>query len=287
MAYELGARVEQTNINPQGHDSFSFTPASGSASALWKADTHNSVNLAFTRSSRAPNVQELLADGFHHATRSFDRGSSDLEKENSYNIDLGYRFNADWMRAEVDLFHNWAEHYIFFNRTGEFVTKDGDACTEGHCVPVLLSQQADATFMGYESRLVFPVMENRYGLVEFTLFSDFTRGQFTSGGDVPRMPPLRFGFQMDHFLGNWQNGLRLTRGEAQDRPGDFDTQTPSYVLLGLSSQYRVKRFQDVDVSVFAKANNLLDENIRNATSFLRNFAPEPGRGAEIGVRVSY
>ncbi|WAK02526.1 hypothetical protein [Methylobacter sp. YRD-M1] len=28
--------------------------------------------------------------------------------------------------------------------------------------------------------------------------------------------------------------------------------------------------------VFAKANNLLDENIRNATSYLRNFAPEPG-----------
>lgn len=287
MTYQLGARVEQTDINPEGHEDFSYTPVSGSASALWKADSHNSVNLAFTRSSRAPNVQELLSDGFHHATRSFERGNTGLQEENSYNLDLGYRFNTDWMRAEIDLFHNWADNYIFFGRNGEFVDEEGEACATGDCFPVLLSQQADATFMGYESKLVFPVMENHYGLVELTLFSDFTRGQFTSSGDVPRMPPLRFGFQIDHFLGDWSNGLRLTRGEAQNRPGDFDTQTPGYVLLGLSSQYRIKHFQDVDIMVFAKANNLLNENVRNSTSYLRNFAPEPGRGAELGVRISY
>jgi len=39
--------------------------------------------------------------------------------------------------------------------------------------------------------------------------------------------------------------------------------------------------------LFAKGNNLLDENIRNSTSYLRNFAPEAGSGAEIGFRVSY
>jgi iron complex outermembrane receptor protein len=34
-------------------------------------------------------------------------------------------------------------------------------------------------------------------------------------------------------------------------------------------------------------NTLFDDNIRNSTSYLRNFAPEPGRGAEIGVRIRY
>jgi iron complex outermembrane recepter protein len=39
--------------------------------------------------------------------------------------------------------------------------------------------------------------------------------------------------------------------------------------------------------LFAKGSNLLDQNIRNSTSYYRNFAPEPGRGVEIGFRLSY
>ena len=35
------------------------------------------------------------------------------------------------------------------------------------------------------------------------------------------------------------------------------------------------------------ANNLLDEEIRNATSFLRDQAPEAGRSVELGIRLSF
>lgn len=39
--------------------------------------------------------------------------------------------------------------------------------------------------------------------------------------------------------------------------------------------------------IFAKANNILDKNIRTLTTYLGNFAPEQGRGAKIVIRVSY
>lgn len=38
---------------------------------------------------------------------------------------------------------------------------------------------------------------------------------------------------------------------------------------------------------FVKGNNLLNETIRNSTSFLKDFAPEPGRGAELGIRLTF
>ncbi|WP_019868356.1 TonB-dependent receptor [Methylovulum miyakonense] len=285
---QLGWRVEDTTIAPEGHSDLNYTPVSASASSLWKINDDHSVNLAMTRSQRAPQVQELLANGYHDATRSFEIGSINLHEETSYNLDLGYKFNANWVRAELDLFHNWANDYIYQQRNGQFVTEEGELCPpDTACSPVVESRQADATFMGYESKLIFPVMENRYGLVDLTLFSDYTRGKFVGGGDVPRMPPLRFGFQLDHIKNDWSSNLRLTRGEAQDHPGDFDTATAGYVQLNLSTQYLIKQIKDVDVLVFAKANNLLDENIRNSTSYLRNFAPEPGRGAEIGLRMNY
>ncbi|MDD5272681.1 MAG: TonB-dependent receptor [Methylovulum sp.] len=285
---QLGFRVEDTTLDPQGVASLNYLPVSASAASLWKINAHNSLNLALTRSQRAPQVQELLVHGYHDATRSFEIGTINLHEETSYNLDLGYKFNADWVRAELDVFHNWANAYIYQQRSGVFVTEDGGACPANiPCTPVVVTRQADATFMGYESKLIFPLMENHYGLVELTLFSDYTRGQFVNGTDVPRMPPLRFGFQVDHFQDAWSSNLRLTRGEAQDHPGAFDTATAGYVQLNLTTQYQLKQIKDVEVLLFAKANNLLDENIRNSTSYLRNFAPEPGRGAEIGLRMSY
>jgi iron complex outermembrane receptor protein len=277
LANQLGFRVEDTTLNPQGHSSLGYTPVSASATSLWKMNESNSLNLAITRSQRAPQVQELLANGYHDATRSFERGNINLHEETSYNLDLGYKFKSNWVRAQLDLFHNWAGDYIYQQRNGEFI--DG--------APVLLTRQADATFMGYESKLAFPLLQNRLGLVDLTLFSDFTRGQFVNGSDVPRMPPLRFGFQLDHIKGDWNTNLRLTRGEAQTHAGDHDTATAGYMLLSLGTQYQILDLHGADVMVFAKANNLTNENIRNSTSYLRNYAPEPGRGAELGFRVSY
>lgn len=274
---QLGVRIEDTRLQPEGNASVSFLPVSASASSVWKINPQHSVNLALTRSQRAPQIQELFVDGYHEATRSYERGNVQLHEETSYNLDVGYKFKSDWLRAELDLFHNWAGDYIFQQRNGEFI--DG--------APVLVTQQGDATFMGYESKLIIPVLENHYGLVDVTLFSDFTRGQFIQGGDVPRLPPLRFGGQIEHSKGHWSSNIRLTRGNAQNRSGAFDTPTPGYLLLNFTTQYQIQHFHGTEILLFAKVNNLLDENIRNATSYLRNFAPEPGRGAELGLRINF
>ena len=289
VVYQFGARVEQTNIQSVGSQDFSYTPVSASASALWKIDERNSLNLAVTRSQRAPQVQELLVDGFHHATRSWERGDTSLKEETSYNLDLGYRFKSDWMRAEIDLFHNWINNYIYQQRTGEFVDEEGDSdhCDQNYCVPVLQASQADAIFKGYEAKLIFPVMENRNGLLELSLFSDYTRAELTFGGDVPRIPPLRYGLQFDYMKEELSSYLRFARVEDQPYAGDFETSTAGYFLLNAGVNYRIEDLQGAQLMVFAKGNNLLNHNIRNAASYQRNFAPEAGRGAEIGIRLSY
>ena len=285
LKYQVGLRIEQTDIEPDGLASLSYTPVSASVSALWKVDDHNSLNLAITRSSRAPNVQELLANGYHDATRSFEVGDIHLKEETSYNLDLGYRFKSGWLRAEIDLFHNWVVNYIAQQRSGRFVDEDGNPCVVG-CVPLLHATQNNAIFKGYEAKLIFSMMENHYGFLDLTLFSDYTRGEF-AGGDVPRMPPLRYGLQLDYGKNEFSSYLRFMRAESQTNPGDFETPTDGYLLLNIGTQYKYIAYKDVELLLFAKGSNLLNENIRNSTSYLRNFAPEAGRGAEIGFRVSY
>ena len=294
VTLDFGLRGEYESTCPQdfGYVSRNYTLISGSSSALWNINEQHQLSLAFTQSQRAPQIQELYSNGVHDATHSYELGDANLNKEISYNLDLGYRFKADWVQTEISLFQNWVSNYIYQQRTGAVFNEDiesiEDFCTSpGACLPVVKSRQADATFKGFESKFLFPLMENHYGVVDLTLFGDYTRGEFVDGYDVPRMPPLRYGFQLDYAKSAWSANLRLTRAEPQNDPGQFDTDTPGYVLLGLGAQYEVKDFHHARVLLFAKGSNLLNENVRNSTSYLRNFAPEPGRGAEIGIRVSY
>lgn len=291
--YELGLRGETSSVDPQRGPKRSYAPISASASGQWKIAEANTINFAVTRSQRAPQVQELFSHGVHDATHSFEFGEPNLKTETSYNLDLGYRFQADWVSAELNLFQNWVNDYIFQQQTGGVFNEDlgefqARCSSPGACFPVVKSRQADATFKGFEGNVKVPLMENRYGVVDLTLFGDFTRGEFVAGGNVPRMPPLRYGFQLAYAHGeHWSANLRLTRGEKQDHPGANDTATNGYALLDLNLQYQVTGLKDTRILVFAMGHNLLNDNIRNSTSYLRNFAPEPGRGAEIGLRVSY
>lgn len=318
--YQLGLRVEDTTLNPNVNSSYTapyiitpglgstgnytvsssynFTPISASASALWKLDNINSLNIALTRSQRAPQVQELFSNGYHDATRSYELGDPNLQMETSYNLDIGYKFKTNWLRAELDLFNNWANNYIYQQRTGEFVSGASSfipgpqtpipaTCTS-QCTPVTASYQAGAIFRGYESKLVFPIAEPGQGALDLTLFSDYTNGTFVAtGAAVPRMPPLRFGFQWDYTREDWSGNLRFTRGQAQEHPGANDTTTAGYYLLTMGADYKIKDFHESQIILYLKGNNLLNENIRNSVSYLRNFAPEPGRGAQVGIRINY
>ena len=323
VKYQLGLRVEDTTLTPSVSNSYTapymlssgsaynytvgssynYIPVSASASALWKLDSRNSLSMAITRSQRAPQVQELFANGFHDATRSYELGDPNLEMETSYNLDMSYKFKTDWVRVELDLFNNWANNYIYQQRTGEFVyqgftptagnslnTANAQCQTglQGTCTPVTASYQAGAIFRGYEGKLVFPIAEAGGGALDLTLFSDYTNGTFVAtGAAVPRMPPLRFGFQWDYTQKDWSANLRFTRGQAQEHPGANDTTTAGYYLLTMGAEYKIKDFHESQIMLYLKGNNLLNENIRNSVSYLRNFAPEPGRGAQLGIRINY
>lgn len=292
LTYELGARAEWQTITPQQQAIKNYIPLSGSASVLWAINNTHQLNLAFTHSQRAPQIQELYSNGVHDATHSYELGNNNLTKELSNNVDITYHFKTEKIKAELSLFNNWINDYIYQGRTGlvfdSNIEQFNNSCSSnGGCFPVLKTQQTSATFRGFEAKTIINLLEHHADIIDLTLFSDYTRGTFDNGGNVPRMPPLRYGFQFDYDHNDWHNELRLTRAEAQDDVAINDSKSPAYVLLNLNTQYRLISFANTEILLFAKAKNLLNENIRNSTSYLRNFAPEAGRSAEIGIRVSY
>ncbi len=291
--YEFGFRVEHQSIEAQGFSKKSYVPVSVSASALWDMDEEQTLGLAFSYAQRAPDVQELFADGVHFATRSYERGDTGLVKESAYNLELSFNGDYDWGKAEMNLFHSWNQDYINQYNTGRLFDLDGEsfvsACPVGsECLGVLQTRQTDARFYGFEASLQFDVFDNDFANVDLTLFGDYVRGKFDDGSDVPRLPPLRYGLQLDYSdENNLAANLRFTRAEDQNRAGLNESETQGYFLLSAAVNYQMQLSQDSKLLLFAKGNNLLDKNIRNSTSHLRDFAPEAGRGAELGLRISF
>lgn len=293
IQFEAGFRVERSAISTETTQAktLAYLPVSGSVSALYKMNTQQSSRISFTRSQRAPQIQELFFNGYHDATSSIEIGNSSLSPETSYNLDLGYQFKNEWMVLDLSLFQNWFDNYIFLANSGDFADPElypYKECPAGSfCAPVYNYSQQTATFRGYELTMNVPLLGEAWGVVDIDLFSDYTRGQFTQGGNVPRMPPLRYGLQVNYGYEQFEVNTRLTRAQPQNDAGTNEATTPGYVLLNLNAQYRLKSSEAGEVFLFLKANNLLDETIRNSVSYLRNIAPQPGRGAELGLQIRF
>ncbi|PKM35171.1 MAG: TonB-dependent receptor [Gammaproteobacteria bacterium HGW-Gammaproteobacteria-10] len=269
-------------------------PSSLAASLTYRPFEGGSVYLAWQNAERAPDIQEMYSFGPHPANRSFDIGRLNLAVERASNRELGLRYDDAWMSLQGNVFQKDVKDFIYQENLGLFYQLDTNtmklACADGlrGCFPIYGFRGDDAEFYGYEAEIKFhPVFD--WGTPHLTLFSDYVRGRFRDRalGDVPRLPPQRYGFEVGLQKNAWQGALRFTQALAQDRPGIDETETPSYHRFDLDVSYDWHADSGQRVLLFGKASNLSDSPIRNSTSFLRNIAPEPGMSLEIGFRAYF
>lgn len=271
----------------------SFSLENRSISLTWQHAKKSALGVIFSDSRRAPEAHELYSFGPHLATHTFDTGDSNLKVESMRSLDLTWNADAGWVRINGALFLNDMDNFIF-QRSVPGIFFDADEvrfrtrCVSlDGCLPIARYEQSSALFMGYEAEATFRMLSAMTPPIELALFSDYVRGQLTrTHEDVPRQPPLRYGVQLASASGPWSVRLRYTHANAQDRAGTNETETKSYNLLNLHASYQQKVMGRTG-SVFLRARNLLNEEIRSSTSFLRNFSPEPGRSVEMGVELVF
>ncbi len=289
---EFGGRIEgatqdpQNNVNP----SRTFGLFSGSVGSLWKFTDGYGLGLTGTRGQRAPTTEELYMLGAHRGTATYQTGSNDLSKETSSNIDLALRKTTGAVQWKVNVFNNQFNNYIFvhsadtnadgiadrsdsngtFNPSGDFLIQN--------------FSQAGARFYGVEVETVFKLKPET---LDLRLFTDYVRGKLDGGGNVPRATPPRFGLELNHRAGPWTANLSATRVMQQTRVAELETTTPGYTLLNIDMSYRVTKTKLNGVRIFLQGKNLLNEEMRLHNSFLKNYAPLPGRALVVGFRGEF
>jgi iron complex outermembrane recepter protein len=278
FAFEVGARLENQKIEPASPGSladYDETALNVSSGAVWDFAEHYSTALNLTRSQRHPQSAELYANGAHLAIGRYEIGNPDLQEETANTIDLTLHRHADvGIHWSISAFYNDFKDYIYAQDTGEEMDE----------LPVFIYGQADAEFYGFEGEVTLPLYTQAENHLEVRLASDYVRGRLQDGGNLPQLPPWRYGIELHHERGPLHIGLEVYRYDDQDKVAPNERVTAGYTMLDADLSYRVPLGR-THLLVFLRGSNLLDEDARRHTSPLKELAPLPGRSATVGVRM--
>ncbi len=117
------------------------------------------------------------------------------------------------------------------------------------------------------------------------LFTDFVNAEEDVTGDnLPRIPPQRIGLGLH---GGWKAldaSIDAVFADDQNDVVENELPTEGYTLLNASLSYT---FADSDLLLFLRGTNLLDEDIRQHSSPLKDLTPLPGRSLHFGLRYEF
>lgn len=288
---ELGARFDSNDVET-GRCESSETEFSASGSVLYELDDRSNFFVGLTRASRTPSVEELFANVdntacgrpaddeelvLHAATNLLEIGNPNLSPETSNNFELGYRVFSGRVTGEISVYMNQIDDYIYLNVDGE----EFEEQLIGEYVA------GDAEFRGVEARLNMSLYESDNLRVNWSLFGDSVNAEFDAGGNIPRIPPSKIGTELEFFGDAWTFHVHAFNVSDQDDAGDFELTTDGYDLVSIYADYHWNLGNAGELKLFLRGDDLLDEEIRNHASLLKNYAPEPGRSYRVGLRFQY
>ena len=284
-ATELTPEGTTTNGSPSGAtptitlQNRNFNLLSYSAGSLWNFTPGHGIGLAYTVSQRAPSAQELYSYGAHESTATFDIGNPNLSKETSHNLEFNIQKTSGLLRGKASVYANRFDNYIYGYYTGQSVP-------DAKNFSLVTAQQAAATIKGLEGELTYNWRQSGVG---GRIFGDASQGTFDAGGNLPLQPAPRLGAELAHEKNGWLTNASYTYSFQQNRLAGWEQgPAPSYNLLNAGISY-TERVKDVNWTLYLNMKNLLNEQIRYATTpmAVRLYAPQPGRSLMTGLRVTF
>ena len=246
-----------------------FTGASASAGLQVDTWSGGALVINYSHSFRAPSLEELYNYGPHAGTLSFEIGDSSLRPETGDGIEMSLRHNSRNLRGDLNLFYYNFDNFIFPFAPGAVQDE----------LPVIEFTQLNARFLGTEANLGINLNPKLW----LNLGMDYVDAQETDRNTpLPRIPPLRgkLGFDFDHL--GFRVSPELIVAAQQHQTFTGETRTPGYAVMNLKASYTFVQ-QHLAHQFSVRVFNLNDRLYRNHSSFIKDLAPEIGRG----VRLTY
>ena len=296
----FGGRLGHATVDSKDDATFgigqnnSFNPNSFALGGLYNIDSHWSLTSNLSHNERAPSYFELYANGAHIATGEFEVGNTNFSKEKSNGVDVQIRWKDAKNSFSVGAYYTRFSNFIGLFNSGNTRGTDGelnpiDADNDGvadgsgeDILPEAVFSAVPATFKGLEAEGKFNLIDN----LDLTLRGDYVHAKDKRNNDyLPRISPLRLGAGLQYALNGFSAKLDVLHAFKQNNTADNELETDSYTNVSALVAYKLP--VKFNVELFAKANNLLNDEIREHASFLKDISPAGERSLLIGARADF
>jgi iron complex outermembrane recepter protein len=277
VTLEGAARYEHQRVSSnEAGVSRRFDAVSGAAGASFALRNDLRLGINLSRTVRAPSAEELLSNGPHIATQSFEVGDPALAKEKSWGLEGFVRADAPNYSLGVSVFASRFDDYIYDAETG--LEADG--------LPVFQYRQDDARYFGLE--LEGSVTVARFGETRIVAdaVADYIRATIEDAGPAPRIPPKRLLIGLEAQSPKLDGRLEAEFVDDQRRIAAFETPTDGHNVVNASLSWRPFG-RGRDIALVLSANNILDADVRRHASFLKDFAPLAGRDLRATLKATF
>ena len=262
-----------------------FNGLTGSLGVVCNINEHFNLRLNLARGFRTPNMSELASNGVHEGSIRYELGSQQLKAEYSLQADLGIDFTSRYLSAQVALFANRIDNYIFTHRLLEEME-------EGYLTYAYT--QGDARLLGFEAGIDFhPIhsvhFSNTFSYVDAQLLHQSADTKYLPFTPAPHWSSeLKWElFHHSHTTVNHHHTtdaahrslfnnlyvaagldcyLKQTHIHSAD---DTETATPAYALVSLSAGTDIQVKGRKVAELYVTADNLLNRAYQNHLNRLK------------------
>lgn len=281
--FEAGARYEHSRVTAEA-DEMLDTPAATRTFDTWSASLGALMEFApgwkagvsFSRSARAPAIDELYAGGPHAGTQAFEYGDPELDAERSTGVEASLRRTGGPVNLTLTAFYARFSDFIYLSPTGEI---EDD-------LPVYSYDQGKARYYGFEAE--FSTTPIPAWGIDWSLSAgaDMVRATIRDFGPAPQIPPLRLMGDIAFQKGEFDGRLGIEHAIRQSRTAHNETSTPAYTLVGASIEWHPLQDRP-GLTLGISAENLFDVGARRHASVLKDYAPLAGRDIRLTARFTY
>ena len=272
-----------------------FTPASFALAWVKDLAAQWATTLSLTRTERAPNFQELFADGPHVGTESYEVGDRTLGKEQGWGMELELAKTRGAVSGSVSVYYNRFASFVSLQENGfgpdlsglpipgpNFALGGADELARYDFTSI------PADFFGAEARLNIQLQDTATAKLALEFFGDTVRASNRDTSEaLPRISPGRFGAALHGLQSGWTWRLDATYHLAQNHLAVGETPTAGYTLVGAAFSRDFVLGSATTARFSLRLTNLFDVEARNAASFIKDALPLPGRGVEAGLKLSF
>ncbi|WP_172919800.1 TonB-dependent receptor [Capnocytophaga canis] len=292
---ETGVRYDYKTLNADGYGLFgqryggnrTFNNLTYLIGGSYKPTDFWSVTSNIGVAWRSPHVSELYSNGLHHGAGTFDIGDGSLTSERGGKWITSVKYQKEKFSAEVDLFVQLIQNYIYDAPTGKTRTLFSGV------FPIFQYQQSDAFFRGADLEIGYQFLPSwKYRLKTSVVYAN----EIKTSRYFPFIPSERFSQEVSFELpdtGIWKNVYFSAKHQFVNKQTRFDpsqelvSSTPdAYNLFDIGFGVKLP-LGNQSLDVHMSAENILNQLYKEYTNRFRYYAHDLGRNIQLRIVYSF